>query len=203
MNNSVASRRRSRAERTEANRHAVLVSAGVVFRERGYAAATLDQIAEAAGFSKGVIYSQFASKADLFLHLLDKQIADRAEQNAAAVEQLAELDPDAVIRLLHGSLSRRDPAWRLAVTEFRIAAARDPELRRRYDESHRRTVERLAVLCSAVCERTGHSPPVPVEHLAATILALDVGVVLEDVSTLRPIPDESLDLLMRRLVFGV
>jgi hypothetical protein len=90
----------------------------------------------------------------------------------------------------------------LAVTEFRIAAARDPELRRRYDESHRHTVERLAALFEVIFERTGHAPAVPVEHLAATMLALDVGVELEGVSTLRPIPAESLALLMRRLVFG-
>jgi AcrR family transcriptional regulator len=201
MNDVVVSRR-SRTEQTEANRNAVLAAAGVVFRERGYAAATLDQIAEAAGFSKGVVYSQFASKADLFLHVLDERIAQRAAVNDATVEQSGALDPDSVIGLLHGSLSRGDPAWRLAVTEFRIAAARDPELRRRYDESHRRTVERLAAVFGAVFDRTGHASPVPVEHLAATILALDVGVVLEDASTSSPIPDESLDVLMRRLVFG-
>jgi AcrR family transcriptional regulator len=180
----------------------VLAAAGVVFRERGYAAATLDQIAETAGFSKGVVYSQFASKADLFLHVLDNRIAQRAAQNDATLEQSDARDPDSVIGLAYGSLSRGDPAWRLAVTEFRIAAARDPELRRRYDESHRRTVERLASVLGAMFERTGLASPVPVEHLAATMLALDVGVVLEDASTSSPIPDQSLRVLMRRLVFG-
>jgi AcrR family transcriptional regulator len=201
MTNATVSRR-SRTEQTEANRNAVLAAAGVVFRKRGYAAATLDQIAETAGFSKGVVYSQFASKADLFLHVLDNRIAQRAAQNDATLEQSDARDPDSVIGLLHGSLSRSDPAWRLAVTEFRIAAARDPELRRRYDESHRRTVERLAAVFGAVFERTGHSSPVPVEDLAATMLALDVGVGIENASTSRPIPDQSLRVLMRRLVFG-
>jgi AcrR family transcriptional regulator len=199
---SATASRRSRTEQTEANRNSVLAAAEVVFRERGYAAATLDQIAETAGFSKGVVYSQFASKADLFLHVLDNRIAQRAAQNDATLEQSDARDPDSVIGLAHWSLSRSDPAWRLAVTEFRIAAARDPELRRRYDESHRRTVERLASLFGAMFERTGLASPVPVEHLAATVLALDVGVVLEDASTSSPIPDQSLQVLMRRLVFG-
>jgi hypothetical protein len=60
----------------------------------------------------------------------------------------------------------------------------------------------LAAVFEVIFERTGHPPAVPVEDLAATILALDVGVVLEDASTSSPIPDESLDVLMRRLVFG-
>jgi AcrR family transcriptional regulator len=178
--------RRSRTEQTVANRSAVLAAAGVVFRERGYAAATLEQ---------------FASKADLFLHVLDERIAQRAAVNDAALDRVDSTDPDSIIGALNDSLSH-DPGWRLAVTEFRIAAARDPELRRRYDESHRRTVERLAALLEVIFERTGHAPAVPVEDLAATMLALDVGVELEGVSTLHPIPAESLAMLMRRLVFG-
>ena len=46
-----------------------------------YVSASLDAIAEEAGFSKGVVYSRFASKADMFLSLLEARIAERAEQN--------------------------------------------------------------------------------------------------------------------------
>jgi AcrR family transcriptional regulator len=54
-------------------------------------------IAEEAGFSKGVVYSQFASKADMFLALLEARIAERADQNerlAAGLDgkDLAEAD---------------------------------------------------------------------------------------------------------------
>jgi AcrR family transcriptional regulator len=195
-------RRRTRAERTAANRTAVLDAARVVFRERGYAAATLEQIAEAAGFSKGVVYSQFASKADLFLCVLDERIAERAATNDAVIDAAGGGDPDVFVQVMLQALSRGDPAWCTAVTEFRITAAREPELRRRYDELHRHTVERLAAVCVTIFERTGHSSPVPPEHLAATMLALDVGVVLEDASTSHPIPDDSLHLLVRRMLFG-
>src|SRR6185295_9164397 len=56
-----------RAEQIERNRGLVLAAARRVFLERGYAGATLDAIAEEAGFSKGVVYSRFGGKADLFL----------------------------------------------------------------------------------------------------------------------------------------
>ena len=68
----------SRAAQVEANRGEVLAAARRVFLARGYAGATLDAIADAAGFSKGVVYSQFGGKADLFLALLAQRIEERA-----------------------------------------------------------------------------------------------------------------------------
>ena len=59
-------------EQGERNRALVLAAARRVFLERGYAGATLEAIADEAGFSKGVVYSQFAGKPDLFLALLER-----------------------------------------------------------------------------------------------------------------------------------
>ena len=73
--------KRTRAEKVEANRTSVLAAARQVFLAKGYAGATLDAIAEQAGCSKGVVYSQFGGKADLFLALLDARIDERAAQN--------------------------------------------------------------------------------------------------------------------------
>ena len=66
--------RLSRAEQNDRNRALLLAAARRVFLERGYYAATLDQIADEAGFSKGAVYSRFASKADMFLALLEDRI---------------------------------------------------------------------------------------------------------------------------------
>lgn len=81
--------RLSRAEQNDRNRALLLAAALRVFLARGYHAATLEQIADEAGFSKGVVYSRFDSKADMFLALLTDRIAERAVQNAAAAGQLA------------------------------------------------------------------------------------------------------------------
>src|SRR5262245_25086032 len=70
-----------RAEQVERNRTAVLDAARRVFLDRGYGGATVDAIAEEAGFSKGVVYSQFGSKADMFMALLEQRITERAAQN--------------------------------------------------------------------------------------------------------------------------
>src|SRR5438128_1786510 len=72
----------SRAAQTERNRQLVLEAARQVFLTQGYHGARLDAIAEEAGFSKGVVYSQFAGKADLFVALLEHRIAERAAGTA-------------------------------------------------------------------------------------------------------------------------
>src|SRR5207249_240036 len=74
-------KRLSRSEQVERNGGRVLEAARRVFLAKGYAGASLDAIAEEAGFSKGVVYSQFDSKADLFLTLLERRIGERADQN--------------------------------------------------------------------------------------------------------------------------
>ena len=81
-------KRLSRTEQVGRNRALVLDAARRVFLARGYHAATLEQIAEEAGFSKGVVYSQFDSKADLFLALLEARISERAVENARLAESM-------------------------------------------------------------------------------------------------------------------
>ncbi len=79
--------RLSRAEQNDRNRALLFAAGRRVFLARGYQAATLEQIADEAGFSKGVVYSRFASKADMFLALLEDRITERAAQNAQAASE--------------------------------------------------------------------------------------------------------------------
>ena len=89
---------------------AVLALARRFFAERGVEAATLDQVAEAAGFTKGALYRQFPSKAAFLLALF--------EQYAAVARA--------------GAGARRAP-WFVPLTlEFAAHALRDPLLRRRF-----------------------------------------------------------------------
>ena len=63
--------RTTRAESKERTRQRLLAEAQRLFRERGYAATSLEQIAEAAEVTKGAIYGHFASKEDLMLSALE------------------------------------------------------------------------------------------------------------------------------------
>ena len=158
-------KRLSRAEQAERNRALVLAAARRVFLARGYHGATLEQIADEAGFSKGVVYSQFEGKADLFLALLEARIEERAAENARLAESL----PAGGLLALLDHLARGDqatPGWLLLVIEFRVHAARDPVLSRRYAAAHARTVEALAVVLAAISTGDREEPTVTPRLLA-------------------------------------
>ncbi len=88
----------------------MLVEAGLkVFADRGFDLATLDDVARAAGFTKGAIYRQFPSKSAFLLGLFE-QYAAVARAGAGA----------------------RQASWFIPITlQFAAQAYRDPLLRRR------------------------------------------------------------------------
>jgi AcrR family transcriptional regulator len=97
--------------RRKAETRSLLLEAGLrLFAQRGFDGATLDDIADAAGFTKGAVYRQFPSKAAFLLALF--------EQYAA------------VARAGSGA---RQASWFIPVTiHFAAQALRDPLLRRRF-----------------------------------------------------------------------
>src|SRR6187549_941860 len=104
-------KRLNRVEQGERNRALVLAAARRVFLERGYSGATLEAIAEEAGFSKGVVYSQFAGKPDLFLALLESRIVERAEQNTRVTTGLAGIEGLHALLQANARLSQQGGGW--------------------------------------------------------------------------------------------
>jgi AcrR family transcriptional regulator len=196
------SSRLSRAEQTERNRAALLASARRVFLERGYHGASVDQIAEAAGFSTGVVYSQFGGKADLFLALLEARISERAAGNARAAEGLA--GDEGIARLLEhaASVDRAEPEWGLLVIEFRVHAARDPQLGRRYAAAHQRTLTGMEQAVTGLYQRAGHPPPLPPADLARLLVAVGAGARLEQAAEPDSFPATLLAGQLARLIAG-
>jgi AcrR family transcriptional regulator len=174
-------KRLTRAEQNERNRALVLEAARRVFLARGYHAATVEEIADEAGFSRGVVYSRFGTKADMFLALLTDRIAERAAQNAAAAGKPAGAGLSAMHELARQA-EAASAGWRLLVTEFRVHAARDPELSRRYAAVHAATVDGLASAVASAAERDGHILAVPARRLAELLLAVETGLALEQLA---------------------
>jgi AcrR family transcriptional regulator len=191
----------SRVEQNERNRRLVLEAARRVFLARGYASATVDAIAEEAGFSKGVVYSQFESKADMFLALLEARITERAVQNERLAEQLDGGQLAAAVSELALALRRAEPEWMQLVLEFRLHAARVPELKRRYAQLHDYTVDRLASVYAGLHERAGTTPRYPPRVLARLSLAISRGAFLEELADPEaadlPAPDVIRDLVLQ------
>jgi AcrR family transcriptional regulator len=188
-----------RPEQVARNRRALLDAAWDVFRDLGYSGAGLDLIADRAGFSKGAVYSHFRGKADLFLSLLEDQIAERASAQQALVPTLR--SPADARRALVEIVerSRQDPAWRLALIEFRVVAARDRELNARYAAAHQASVAGVVEAMDQIYRLLGERPRRPLDQLATVAFALDTGGFLEDVACEGALPSEQVALLFMEI----
>lgn len=141
--------RRTRVERREETRRRLLEAAGQIFARRGYEAASVEEIAELAGFTRGAVYSNFRDKDDLFVAYLQ----ERMEAEACEIGDAARSAPDwpARLRLLRENYvhsHRKDTA--VLYAELQLAAARHPELRRRLRTLFERHVETFAQILADV-----------------------------------------------------
>jgi AcrR family transcriptional regulator len=146
------------------------------------------------------VYSHFSHKGDLFLTLLEERIQQREVGNQGATARA--LDTAGALDFVRqGIAASLDPAWRLALLEFRVVAARDPELNARYALVHSYAIESVSTSLTAIYEQTGLTPPLPVEVLASTALAMEDGSFLEAVVRGESLPAETILALVARL-FG-
>ncbi len=165
----------TRAEKGEQVRRSLLDAARDVFVRDGFHGASLDSVADAAGLTKGAVYSRFSSKADLFLALLEERIAERVAQVESVLDSESPKRDAAAVTRQYLDVLRGQMAWTLLVLEFRIHAARDPELNRRYAELHDRF---RAALVAAAARSFGRPPDEVLPYVNGT-LAIGAGVALE------------------------
>ncbi len=136
--------RTTRATSSAQTRQRLLSEAQRLFRERGYAATSLEQIAEAAEVTKGAIYGHFSSKEDLLLTAVEAQPTPDygsalTDQSRPLRERLAEFG-----RTMAVDQAATDKAWLAVVLEFFAALLRSPEALQRYGADFLRELAELA-----------------------------------------------------------
>ena len=184
--------RLSRDEKQAQTRADLIRAASRVFAQRGYAGASVEEIADSAGYSQGAVYSNFQSKADLFLAVFEERMAERVRRLAERRE-LAEGDFPARARALadHWMQSAaEDREGFLLELELVVSAARDPELSRRLAERGTATKEALETWIAAHQEETGLRYEVPARDLAVMMSALGLGLATEALNEREAIRDE-------------
>lgn len=169
----------SRDERRAETRRRLMDAAMVVFAQRGFHGATLDEISEEAGFTKGAVYSNFDGKEDLFLNLLEARMQDRIEEVRGAFTGIGDLDDvRAGGRLLAEQVVRDRDLWFLFF-EFWGYAARDDELRGRLADLYRRWRQEIGGIVSQRFEELALPLPHSPDEVAAMAIAMAEGLALQ------------------------
>ena len=128
-------------------RSALIEAAAQVFARRGFYGASLDEIAETAGFTRGAIYKNFTDKEGLFLATLE----DRNQRSLAAFSEWFEENPPDAASVDQSALAAafrqilgRDPDFYALDLEGRLYALRNPEFRKRYVANARQMTQTVA-----------------------------------------------------------
>ena len=172
-------RRLSREEKRQETKEKLLRSAEQLFNQGGYEKASVDLIAENAGFSKGAFYSNFESKEAIFLELLQSSKRRKIEalENLLAQEMSAEELLSAIRNYEAGPDSDFDFA-QLAV-EFQLQASRDATFAKAYAKLNRNYRDSLVGVLEKLYAKLGRTPPAPVKDVADILMATITGLLLQ------------------------
>jgi AcrR family transcriptional regulator len=184
----------TRERRVEHTRSLLLDAAEVVFAEKGFTPATLDDIADTAGYTKGAIYKHFATKEDLFLAVSDRywrRYFDNFAEVLSGANELGARELDDIAQRWRQLSYDRGAAHAALGLEFTLYLRRNPEARERVAAKRSEVVEALGRFVAEGVDRLGGTllvPPLTFAHiLIATSDSVMLGSQLDDVDLYRPI----------------
>src|SRR6266508_4283797 len=174
-------RRLRREERQELTRSQLLDAAERVFAREGFRGASVEAIAEEAGYSHGAIYSNFNGKADLFLVLVEERIDSRlASVFEAADSELSRGDAPLETARRFLSILQQEPEAFVLLVDFWNQAVREPQAASRFAERH----ARLRTIIGRIVEGATR------EQVATALIAFCNGFTIERLADPEAAPDE-------------
>lgn len=173
--------RLSRAERRQQTHEELVTAAEACFVGRGFHATSVDEVAERAGYTKGAVYSNFASKEDLFFAVYQRRVEQVLTE---VVPGLREAGPERALDWLAATTIQRrdsDDGWLAVFFEFWAHVLRHPELRDRFAAIHASFLEPLTDAVRQLADDRGFALPsdVTATQVALAWNAMEVGLGLE------------------------
>jgi AcrR family transcriptional regulator len=166
--------RKTRAETQAETRAQLVKTARQLFFEDGYHPTSLEKVADAAGYSKGAVYSNFRNKDELCTAVLDEV---RAERLGEVLAIFAKPDTPSRIDAIRDWAERviGDPGWTTLEVEFAAHARPNEQLR---TELAGRLDGILQMLTTATESADTADLKLPARESATVLLALGVGLGL-------------------------
>ncbi len=171
----------TRSARRDATRERVLDGARDVFAERGVNAATVEEICERVGFTRGAFYSNFADKADVLEALVGREHArlvahldamlEASEEGRLTLNVSSDSELAAVVDWILGSIPA-DRQLTLVMTELEIHAVREPATAAGYREADARFRARIARIVERGMALAGRELVVDPAHVVDAAVAV-------------------------------
>ncbi len=191
--------------RRRATRERVLEAASEVFAERGFHGATVEDICERAGFTRGAFYSNFSSKDDLVLELSRRHAEDLVERIRRASKREHASAEDVLRDVLTAMAddTRSKERWLVLTTEFTLHAIRDATARRAWAAQQRRVRDELVAVVDEAVSRQGLTLPLPTELFVLAAMALAQGTLTQRLVEPRSLSVGQLERTVLPILLGV
>jgi AcrR family transcriptional regulator len=165
----------TRPEQKAQTRQRLIDAAAEVFARQGFMAASLDEIAATAGYTKGAVYSNFSSKTDLFIALIERRIEVESARIASHIDATGGTMPE------DGASTdpERELNWVMLAIEFWLYAMRDPRARRAMAAQYERARTMTAGYIETLYRNAGEKPLLPPRDMAIAIEAFGTGLALQ------------------------
>lgn len=191
--------------RRQATRDRVLAAASEVFAERGFHGASVEDICDRAGFTRGAFYSNFTSKDDLVVELsrrhseaLVDRIRRASEREHASAEEVLR---DVLAALADDNRSKE--RWLVLTTEFTLHAIRDADARRAWAAQQRRVRDELVLVVDEALAGQGLTLPIPTELFVRAAIALAHGSMTQRLVEPRSLSVGELERTVLPILLGV
>jgi AcrR family transcriptional regulator len=188
-----APERLTREEKKARTRAQLIDAAATVFARRGFVAASLDEVADEAGLTKGAVYSNFDSKEELFQAVIDDRLNEpmlRLAEDLDTTGTFAERAMEGARMFVDMAQQERDLF--LLALEHNIYVARHPEHVPAYSARYREQLAMVADLITEQSKRSGLSLPLPADEMAIAVEALSQGMALQRLADPERVPDDLL-----------
>ncbi|WP_135454233.1 TetR/AcrR family transcriptional regulator [Mycobacterium sp. DL99] len=182
--------RLTRAENQARTRAALLDAAARTCAQKGYAAASVDEIARTAGYSIGAVYSNFSSKEQLFSELMTERASGRIDQVVQSISEDTEVGPLTALGRVLVDIADNDIEFEAIQAEFWLHAVRNPEAMQILQDRSSRTLASLREILADALERNNIDDSVSVEGFAVVVLALFQGLIRQRRIDPDRVPDE-------------
>jgi AcrR family transcriptional regulator len=176
-------KRLTREETREQTTQRLLDAAQKVFAREGLDASSVEDIAAAAGYTRGAFYSNFTSKEDLFLELLRRDHERiSAELSSLRSDTLSLEELEKRVTEFYSRMYRDNECF-MNWTEARLLAVRDPRFRAKLNALHDKKRDHIAQFIEYFYKRVGIAPPLPPQTIALGFMSLAEGVKLSILSS--------------------
>jgi AcrR family transcriptional regulator len=166
----------TRAEQQERTHQRLLEVGSAVFMRRGFLAATVEDVAAEAGYTRGAVYKHFGGKEGLWNAI----VASRADTELSMLREILGRvrSRDELITALSPGDSSYQVRWILASTEFLASVAGKREVAAEIVDAQRKREQEIVAVLTALCERIGVRPAMPLSQVVVALTALTGNLVL-------------------------